>query len=122
MNISILLLVSDSLVRSVMQEALEREGYVVFSAGDLGVAVDFLKRSTPDLLITRTYISSMPGHVAAKYLRNSNPHMRVLMVGGILDDDRLRYRDELEGFAVFPKPYTTAQLMEAVKGALAEIG
>jgi len=121
MNISILLLVSDSLVRSVMQEALEREGYVVFPAGELGTAVDFLERSTPDLLITRTYISGMPGHEAAKYLRNSCLHMRVLMVGGLLDDDRLRYREELEGFAVFPKPYTTTQLMEAVKGALAEI-
>jgi CheY-like chemotaxis protein len=122
LNISILLLVSDSLVRSVMQEALERGGYMVLPAGELGTAVDFLKRSTPDLLITRTYISGMPGHEAATYLRNSCPHMRVLMVGGLLDDDRLRYREELEGFAVFPKPYNAAQLIEAVKGALAEIG
>jgi CheY-like chemotaxis protein len=122
LNISILLLVSDPLVRSVMQEMLERQGYSVFPAGELGTAVDYLKRTIPDLLITRTYISGMPGHEAAKYLRNRCPHMRVLMVGGLLDDDRLRYREELEGFAVFPKPYAEAQLIEAVKGALAKIG
>jgi CheY-like chemotaxis protein len=105
-----------------MQEALEREGYSVLPAGGLGTAVDYLKRSIPDLLITRTYISGMTGHEAAKYLRNTCAHMRVLMVGGILDDDRLRYREELEGFAVFPKPYTKSQLIDAVKGALAESG
>ncbi len=58
---------------------------------------------------------SNAGHEAAKYLRNKCPHMRVLMVGGLLDDDRLQYRMALEHFEVFPKPYTAAQLMEKVK-------
>ncbi len=44
--------------------------------------------------------------------------MRVLILGGLLDDDRLRYREELEGFEVFPKPYTGAQLIEKVKEVL----
>jgi DNA-binding NtrC family response regulator len=118
---SILLLVSDSLVLSVMQETLEREGYLVFPAGELGTAVNWLNDSTPDLLITRTYISGMPGHEAAKYLRNKCPHMRVLMVGGLLEDDRLQYRMALERFEVFPKPYTSAQLIEKVKEVLGKV-
>lgn len=119
---SILLLVSDPLVRLVMQETLERAGYSVLPTGELGTAVDYLKRSIPDLLITRTYISGMPGHEAAKFLRDTCPRMRVLMVGGLLDDDRLRHREELEGFAIFPKPYTKVQFLEAVKAALAGTG
>jgi DNA-binding NtrC family response regulator len=118
---SILLLVSDSLVLSVMQETLEREGYLVFPAGELGTAVNWLNDSTPDLLITRTYISGMPGHEAAKYLRNKCPHMRVLMVGGLLEDDRLQYRMALERFEVFPKPYTSAQLIEKIKEVLGKV-
>jgi DNA-binding NtrC family response regulator len=118
---SILLLVSDSLVLSVMQETLEREGYLVLPAGELGTAVNWLNDSTPDLLITRTYISGMPGHEAAKYLRNKCPHMRVLMEGGLLEDDRLQYRMALERFEVFPKPYTSAQLIEKVKEVLGEV-
>ena len=121
MGKSILLLVSDSLVLSVMQETLEREGYLVFPAGELGTAVNWLNDSTPDLLITRTYISGMPGHEAAKYLRNKCPHMRVLMVGGLLEDDRLQYRMALERFEVFPKPYTSAQLIEKVKEVLDKV-
>jgi len=120
--ISILLLVSDALVRSVMQETLEREGFVILPAAELGTAADYLKHSTPDLLITRTYISGMTGHEAAKYLRNTCPHMRVLMVGGLLDDDRLRYREELEGFDVFPPPYTKSQFVDKVKGVLDKVG
>ena len=121
MGKSILLLVSDSLVLSVMQETLEREGYLVFPAGELGTAVNWLKDTKPDLLITRTYISGMPGHEAAKYLRNKCPHMRVLMVGGLLEDDRLQYRMALERFEVFPKPYTSAQLIEKVKEVLGKV-
>jgi len=118
---SILLLVSDSLMLSVMRETLEREGYLVFPAGELGTAVKWLNDSTPDLLITRTYVSGMPGHEAAKYLRNKCPHMRVLMVGGLLEDDRLKYRMALERFEVFPKPYTSAQLIEKVKEVLGKV-
>lgn len=40
---TILLLVSDPLVRAVLRDTLEHEGYTVVSAGDLGNAVDRLK-------------------------------------------------------------------------------
>jgi CheY-like chemotaxis protein len=82
MKTTILLLVSDPVVRSVLEETLEREGYTVRATGDLGQAVDRLTESTPDLLITRTYVRSIPGHEAAVYLLTKCPTMRVLMVGG----------------------------------------
>ena len=120
MNTTILLLVSDPLIRSVLRETLEHEGYVVRATGDLGQAVDRLKETLPDLLITRTYVESMPGHEAAMYLLTKCPTMRVLMVGGLLDDDRLRYRAELQGFEVFPKPYSAAELLQKVKDVLSK--
>jgi DNA-binding response OmpR family regulator len=69
MNTTILLLSSDPVVRSVIQEALEHQGYSVLSAGDLGTAVDWLKKSTPDLLIIRSYVEGIPGYDAATFLR-----------------------------------------------------
>ena len=115
---TILLLVSDPLVRSVLQDTLEHEGYTVITAGDLGSAVDRLKEVTPDLLITRTYVEGMTGHDAATYLRTKSNGLRVLMVGGLLDDQRLKYRESLEGFDVFPKPYSAAELLQKVKEVL----
>ena len=117
---TILLLVSDPLVRSVLRETLEHEGYTVRATGELGQAVDRLKECQPDLLITRTYIQSLSGHDAAMYLLTKCPKMRVLIVGGLLDDERLRNREALQGFAVYPKPYTQAELLQKVKDVLSE--
>jgi hypothetical protein len=44
--------------------------------------------------------------------------MRVLIVGGFLDDEKLQYREEIAGFEVFPKPFTAAELLEKVKEVL----
>lgn len=115
---TILLLVSDALVRSVLQDTLEHAGYTVLAVGSLGSAVDRLKEATPDLLITRTYVEGMPGHDAAMYLRTKCHGLRVLMLGGLLDDDRLKYRMSLSGFDVFPKPYSPAEMLQKVKEIL----
>jgi DNA-binding NtrC family response regulator len=118
MKTTILLLVSDPIVRSVMEDTLEREGYTVMATGDLGQAVDRLKECVPDLLITRTYVQSIPGHDAAVYLCTKCPKLKVLLVGGLLDDDRLQNREALQGFEVFPKPYPAAELLQKVREVL----
>jgi DNA-binding NtrC family response regulator len=118
---SILLLVSDPLVRTVLEETLEGAGYMVQATGDLGNAVDRLKEIEPDLLITRTYVQSLPGHDAAMYLLTKRPRMKVLIVGGLLDDDRLRNRESLEGFHVFPRPYSPDELLQKVKEVLSQM-
>ena len=120
MKTTILLLVSDPVVRSILKETLECAGYIVLAAGDLGTAVDRLKECTPDLLITRTYVESLPGHEAAMYLRTKCLKMKVLMLGGLLDDERLRYRAAQQGFEVFPKPYTAAELLQEVNDVLSK--
>lgn len=114
MKTTILLLVFDPIVRSVLQETLEREGYMVVATGGLGEAVDRLKESTPDLLITRTYVQ------AAIYLRTKCTSLGVLILGGLLADERLQNREALQGFRVFQKPYTPAVLLQEIKDVLSE--
>ena len=114
----ILLLCSEPIIRSVMKEALEQAGYVVRATGDLGTAVDMLAASKIDLLITYPYVESISGHEAAKYLRGRNQQMGVLVVAGLLADDRLQYRAVLEQFEVFPQPFTRDQLIETVEEVL----
>jgi DNA-binding response OmpR family regulator len=118
MKSTILLFVSDPLVRSVLKETLEHEGYTVVATGDLGNAVDRINEYTPDLLIIRGYVEGLPGHDAAVYLRTKHVQMKVLIVGGLLDDDRLELRESLQGFEVFPKPFSAAELIQKVKEVL----
>jgi DNA-binding NarL/FixJ family response regulator len=91
---------------------------MVLATGDLGQAVERLQHSSPELLITRNYVQGLPGHDAANYLRTKCPKMRVLMLGGVLDDDRLRHRSELQNFHVFPKPYSADEMLQEVKSVL----
>jgi DNA-binding NtrC family response regulator len=113
----ILLLGSEPIIRAVMKEVLEKAGYVVLATGSLGTAVDTLAESRIELLITHPYVDNITGHQAAKYLRGKNPQMGVLIVTGFLDDDRLQYRAGIEGFEIFPAPYSAAQLT----GKVAEV-
>ena len=117
---AILLLVSEPVVRLVMREALDHAGYFVMATGDVGAAVDRIHESKPDLLIVSPYVDSITGYEAAKYLRTLCPGMHVLMVAGVLADDRLQYRAELERFDTFPGPYTASQLLKKVAEVMLE--
>ena len=116
---TILLLCSDPILRQVLQEVLEAQGYVVLPAGDLSGAVDWLSRVPADLLIVRHYLSGMPGQDAARYLRSKHHGLRILMVGGFLDDDRLLNRAMVEDINIFPKPFAAADFTRKVSEVLA---
>jgi two-component system, cell cycle response regulator CpdR len=115
---AILLLSSEPLVRTIMTEALQHAGYVVSATGSFGTAVDLLADGGIELLIIRPHVDSISGYQAAKYLLARNPEMAVLVVAGLPDDDRIRYRKEIEGFEMFPAPFTTAQLLDKVDEVL----
>jgi DNA-binding NtrC family response regulator len=115
---AILLLGSEPVIRAAMTDALQHAGYVVMATGSLGTAVDMLADCKCGLLVLPPYIDNISGHDAAKYLRARNPHMGILVVAGLLDDDRIRYRATLEGFEIFPPPFAAAQLIEKVAEVL----
>jgi len=120
MQTTILLLISEPLVRVVVQEFLERAGYLVMATSDLGAAVGRIGEATPDLLILSPYVESITGHQAAKYLQSRCPSMRILMLAGMLSDDRLQYRAELDKVEIFPKPFTGPELLQKVEEILNE--
>jgi len=119
-NSPVILLVSSApMIRTVLEEALTRAQYNVVSVDGLGSAVDRLETIKPDLLIIRPYLTGIDGHDAAVYLRTKNPGMRVLIVSGYLDDDRVLRRAKLDSFELFPRPFTVAELLEKVEQVLA---
>lgn len=120
-NVTILLLGSEPVVRSVIHEILESAGYLVRSADNLGKAVDMLLECPADLLIVHPYVAEIPGHAAAEYLRTMKPGMAVLMVAGLPEDDRLRRWSGPDRIELFPPPFTPAQLVEKVRQVLSTI-
>ena len=120
-NKTILLLVSDPLMRDVLRDALHDAGYLVVVASDLGEAVDRLREIRPHLLVTRPYISSMSGQTAADYLRTKRPGLPVLIVAGYMEDDRVRDKTAIDEFHIFPDPFTREQLLAKVRNVLQSI-
>jgi len=118
MKETILLLASETVIRKAIREALQSEGYYVLEAHDLSSAAELLKSREINLLIVRHLIENVPGHEAAMYLRSIRPGLPVLIVGGILDDPSLEYREILHNFGIFPKPYKAAELLAEVKEIL----
>jgi DNA-binding response OmpR family regulator len=116
---TILVFYSAPTVRTVIREILEHEGYVVRATGDLGVAVDMVRETPPDLLVIDDYVADINGRDAALYLWHKYPAMHVLMVVGLPDDQRIENRTTGEGFLVFPKPFAPAELVARVKEVLA---
>ena len=117
-NAAILLLDSDSLMRAVVCDALQRAGYLVTTAANLGSAVDRLNEMRPDLLMITPYIDSMRGDTAAGYLRKKHPGLPVLMVAGFMDDDRVTAQKEGGQVHIFPKPFSEDELLATVRDVL----
>ena len=115
---TILLLDSDPEMRETLRDGLASGNYLVITAGDLGEAVDRLEETRPDLLVTRPYINSMPGHAAAQYLRSKRPGLPVLLVAGFMDDDRDNLRNSVADYHTFPKPFHRIDLLAAVHDVL----
>lgn len=90
----------------------------MLTAGNLGAALEWLKNCTPDLMMIRPYTEGVPGHEAAIYLRSVRPGVPVLIVGGIVDDPELEIRESVNGFAIFPKPYKAAELLDKVRDVI----
>jgi DNA-binding NtrC family response regulator len=114
-NKTILLLSPEAVTRRVLCEALENAGYLVLATGSLGTAVDVIESCHTDLLITHPYVDGISGQDAAKYLRARLPGLKVLLVAGFVDDDRVGYPAELEQFERFPGPFDIAALIEKVR-------
>jgi len=120
-DVTILLLDSDSGMRAALHDAFQSAGYLVVTAADLGEAVDRVSEMRPDLLITRPYINSMSGRIAADYLRGRHPGLPVLIVAGVMDDDRLNVQNAIEEFYTFPKPFSRDELLTNVRNVLQTI-
>ena len=113
-NSPILILDSYPEMRAAMRDALESAGYLVLTADDLGAALDHLTESQPHLLIIPPYINSMPGYVAADYLRSKCPGLPVMVVAGFMDDDSIRIQNGIREFHTFPAPFTRSEFLASV--------
>jgi PAS domain S-box-containing protein len=117
---TILLVEDDAALRKLAVRILEKAGYAVLAASEGAAALQAAAahKGFIDLLVTDMVMPGMSGRALADALKARRPRMRVLLMSGYSDDERLR-PDTLAGETRFlQKPFTVEGLAAAVREVL----
>lgn len=116
----ILLVEDEDMVRAVAERALTRQGYTVETASDGEEGLNHLAGEDKfDMIVSDVVMPNMDGPAMAKQIRAQYPDMPILFMSGYAEE-QLRKSIDLDNVAFLPKPFSVAQIAEAVGGILAE--
>ncbi|MEO9633755.1 MAG: response regulator [Parasphingorhabdus sp.] len=120
----ILLVEDEDMVRAVAERALTRQGYTVESASEGEEALGLLaaqedKEQSFDMIVSDVVMPNMDGPTMAKHVRKTYPDMPILFMSGYAEQ-QLRKSIDLDKVNFLPKPFSVAQMAEAVGETLAE--
>ncbi len=111
----ILLVEDDEAVRELTGVMLTEHGYTVTSVGGGADAIEAVKRSAFDLLVSDVVMPGMNGHELYRKIAEIAPGLKVLYVSGYPAGSG-SLQNILEGADHFlHKPFTTAQLLDKVR-------
>ena len=97
---------------------LEERNYKVLQAGSAEAALRVLDSNEVDLLLTDVIMPGMDGYQLAQEVSKRYPDTSIMMVSGYADNRNSSVDETLAGARLLQKPFTSAQLIEAVRGVL----
>lgn len=116
---SILVIDDNEPVRGFLRAVLERQGHTVREAGQGRSAVQGLRTSPVDLVLTDIYMPDCDGLEVIMMLRRDFPSIRIVaMSGGSGDRNLLIVARQLGAQEVLEKPINVEDLMRTVTTAL----
>ena len=119
-NETILLAEDEDMVRSLVKETLEREGYRVLAASNAAEARRLLEENPGpvQLLITDVVMPKMSGRELAQQIFAVRPEIRVLYMSGYTDAAVVNSGILRTEVAFLQKPFTPAALSHKVREVL----
>jgi PAS domain S-box-containing protein len=117
---TILLVEDDADVRRLAKTVLERRGYRVLEAqhGRAGLAVAAGANHAVDLVVSDVIMPGLGGPEMADALAERHPGLRVLFISGYTDRAREQLGSPGPGRAFLAKPFTPAELADAVRALI----
>jgi DNA-binding NtrC family response regulator len=109
---------SEETVRSVVERILRRAGHSVRATGDFNEALQILRQSRADLVLTNVFLRGIAGHDAMLRLKTDFPGIPVLMMSGVPDASVIREWVEQAQFDIFPKPFMPDSLIHKIEEVL----
>ena len=119
---TILVVEDEEIVRDLVCEVLEEQGYNVLCAADGLEALDLAEKfdGTIDLLVTDVIMPHMNGPELAARLVGVRPEMKVLYVSGYSDNDIGDHGVLDPGFELLQKPFTPQTLARKIRDVIRE--
>jgi two-component system, cell cycle response regulator CpdR len=114
----ILLAEDDEAVSAFVLRALEHRGHQVTAVPDGLAALAALEAASFDLLLTDIVMPGMDGIALALKVGRDRPRMRILLMSGYAHERQRAHNLEALIHKVLPKPFTLAEICEAVEEAL----
>jgi len=115
----ILVVDDEELVRDLTVLVLERAGYEVISAASARQALELVETHSIDLVVSDVVMPDLTGVELLAEMRERRPDLPVvLMTGGSPDPERTTNALELGAAGIVFKPYSHAELRDAVAAAL----
>jgi len=116
----VLLAEDDGAVKAFVVRALGYRGHQVTSVGDGLAALDRLGAESFDLLLTDIVMPGLDGIALALKASKDWPDMRILLMTGFAAERQRAHNLEALIHRVVSKPFTLAEICNAVDQALAE--
>ena len=110
----ILVVDDESTIRALVRAILEAAGYDVVEAESGLQALAIMEEIRPNLLLTDIVMPGMGGLALAAETHRRLSRVPVLFMSGFASD----YQEELTGAVCLNKPFTPAQLLASIVGAL----
>jgi PAS domain S-box-containing protein len=115
---TVLVVEDEEVVRSLVVQVLEGEGYKALVARDGEDALALAEGRHVDLLLTDLTMPKIGGRELAERLRSTHPSLKVVYMSGYVDGDILSDGVLPPGTAFLSKPFTFADLAEKVRDLL----
>ena len=108
-------------IRTVLRRVLESAGYEVMDAADADSALDLLRRSPVDVVLTDVQMPGRSGVELAQLVVREFPGIKVIAMSGFEDSHLSRLPAELGIDAALAKPMHPDALIGAVREAMARV-
>jgi DNA-binding NtrC family response regulator len=117
-KVDILVVDDEEMMRELLQDVLELEGYSVITAEDGRIALDRVKERRPRLVISDIKMPHMNGFELLKSLKTHDPAMHVIMMTGYSDDVTVKDALRLNADEYIIKPFNTQDMTAIVRSIL----
>jgi CheY-like chemotaxis protein len=119
----ILIIDDEDLIREVVKEMLEAEGYIVSMAANGKEGLRVYQKELPDLIITDIFMPEMEGLETIRELQRGSPKVKIIAISGGGEKGMLSFLSYAKRFGALralEKPFSREELLTAVRELLTE--